>query len=277
MPLLKRKAYQLAPRPADLRPDEEVYYVRFTGDEYIRRIKLYRQRIWTCRVTGKTNLTYEEALVSENKAAAKIQQFPQEYIAPVLQLDRLDVLVDKIHKAFADRYAAGEEVLANYEGEAYRCKVVAEVVPSKKYRVGWISEVEGHPFVRESVEDVANLSRKKPPLTRVMLKNFIRDAASPTLAKRHNIPTVPPEHLREVYDQAQAQAKARAEQHEQRVKQEAAEPPIKYPMEDSGVQPGPDDPEFTVRPSPSKDFCVREESVGDLLMEGVAAITIHFG
>lgn len=54
--------------------------------EYLKRINLYRQRIWTCKVTGKTNFTYEEALVSEQRAAEKVQNFPEELIVPVLRI-----------------------------------------------------------------------------------------------------------------------------------------------------------------------------------------------
>lgn len=42
--------------------------------------------------------------------------------------------------------------------------------------------------------------------------------------------------------------------------------PIKYPIDDLLVQPGADDPVFTDRPSPSRDFNVPLDCVGDLLM-----------
>lgn len=54
--------------------------------EYLNRINLYRQRVWVCKVTGKTSLTYEEALVSEKRAGEKVQQFPKELMAPVLRI-----------------------------------------------------------------------------------------------------------------------------------------------------------------------------------------------
>lgn len=54
--------------------------------EYLNRINSYRQRVWMCRVTGKTNLTYEEALVSEKRATEKVQQFPTEVVVPALQI-----------------------------------------------------------------------------------------------------------------------------------------------------------------------------------------------
>lgn len=40
--------------------------------------------MWTCKLTGKNYLTYEEALVSEKKAAEVVQKFPEELVAPVL-------------------------------------------------------------------------------------------------------------------------------------------------------------------------------------------------
>ena len=42
--------------------------------------------MWTCKYTGKINLTYEEALLSEVKATEKVQQFPKEFMGPVLRL-----------------------------------------------------------------------------------------------------------------------------------------------------------------------------------------------
>lgn len=42
--------------------------------------------------------------------------------------------------------------------------------------------------------------------------------------------------------------------------------PIKYPIDDLLVQPGADDPVFTDRPLPSRDFNVPMDCVGDLLM-----------
>lgn len=41
--------------------------------------------MWTCKSTGKSNLTYEEALVSEKQANEKVQQFPKELMEPVLR------------------------------------------------------------------------------------------------------------------------------------------------------------------------------------------------
>ena len=39
-----------------------------------------------CKVTGKTGLTYEEALVSEQLATEKVQQFPKELMTVALSI-----------------------------------------------------------------------------------------------------------------------------------------------------------------------------------------------
>lgn len=42
--------------------------------EYIRRQNLYRQRVWSCKYSGTGGLTYEEAVASEHKVAAVVDQ-----------------------------------------------------------------------------------------------------------------------------------------------------------------------------------------------------------
>ena len=54
--------------------------------EYLNRLDLYRQNVWTCKVSGKSKLTYKEALVCEQQAAAKAEQLPKELMAPVLRM-----------------------------------------------------------------------------------------------------------------------------------------------------------------------------------------------
>lgn len=54
--------------------------------DYLQRLNLYRQRVWSCKVTGKTGLTYEEAIVSEQRATEKFLQFPKEFMTPALKI-----------------------------------------------------------------------------------------------------------------------------------------------------------------------------------------------
>ncbi|KHN47428.1 DDT domain-containing protein [Glycine soja] len=60
--------------------------VRQGQSDYLNRLNQYRQRVWTCKITGKSGLTYEEALVSEKHAAEKVQQIPEELVAPALRI-----------------------------------------------------------------------------------------------------------------------------------------------------------------------------------------------
>lgn len=34
---------------------------------YVNRLLMYRQPVWTCEATGRSNLTYEQALESEGR------------------------------------------------------------------------------------------------------------------------------------------------------------------------------------------------------------------
>ena len=53
--------------PDDLSPTDKVYYCEPTGEiftefeEYFERRVLLDTEVWSCSVTGKSNLTYDEA------------------------------------------------------------------------------------------------------------------------------------------------------------------------------------------------------------------------
>lgn len=42
--------------------------------DYIKQQSLYRQRVWSCKYSGSNGLTYEEAVASEDKVAAVVDQ-----------------------------------------------------------------------------------------------------------------------------------------------------------------------------------------------------------
>jgi hypothetical protein len=87
------------------------------GSDYIARQLFYRKRQWTCEVTGKTGLTYEEALQSESKAQDFLRKVPESIQRGVLQLvqfsttSRTDQLVDDVFAKLKDRYCVGEQVI----------------------------------------------------------------------------------------------------------------------------------------------------------------------
>lgn len=336
MPLFKRKPFPLAEPPEDIKPNEQVFQIRFTKEifrdyqEYLERINHYRQRVWVCKVSGKTNLTYEEALVSERRATEKVQHFPKELIGPVLRMVqfktlRVKELVSKISNSIKDIYLVGEEVTGRKTDSLFPCKILKVIQElddedgTFKYEVGWLDK--NKKVTDTSIESAEALLRKKPLVTQDVLKSFIRESTSSStpwivhdeLARKYRISTEPPEdlkdkiikqekqpnHLSDANKRSSAQniengdsrskkrktkePKEPKETKETKETEELEEPskpkkkkekveeqpkvePIKYPIEDSLVQPGPDDPVFTERPCAATDFLAPMDCVGDVLM-----------
>ncbi|KAK3029666.1 hypothetical protein RJ639_038947 [Escallonia herrerae] len=351
MPLYKRKPFHLVETPKDLKPHEPVFQIRFTKEifraygEYLNRINLYRQRVWTCKVSAKCNLTYEEALVSEKRAAEKVQQFPKELVVPVLRdvqfncintlselkwgdmgsepylsyhslqiplpdagLLTLKDLVNRIVTKLQEGFLEGVELQGRKNNRIYPCKIVKVLQGSDKarYQVDWLDKdkkITGHAVV--SGED---LIKKKLPISRDVLRSFIRESTYRSvpwvlhdkLARKHGISTDPPEEMRGkislqdgrvVCDRKRKKREEDrcngvdsskkckrkklekdrsetfiAEKNAEKEEDKGKEEPIKYPIDDLLVQPGSDDPAFTQRPSPSREFNIPMDCVGDLLM-----------
>ncbi|KAM7513937.1 hypothetical protein LguiA_003520 [Lonicera macranthoides] len=216
MPLYRRKAFPLLERPNDLKPEELVFQVRFTKEifrdygEYLNRINLYRQRVWTCKVTGKSNLTYEEALVSEKRATEKVQQFPEELVEHVLRdvqfsMLTLKDLVNTIAAKLQEHVLEGSELYGRKNNRIYPCKVVKVLKDSDKktqYQVAWLDKDKK--ITSNAVVVGEDLIRKKLPFTREVLKSFIRESTYRSvpwvlhdkLALMHGIATDPPEELK---------------------------------------------------------------------------------
>ncbi|PIA47207.1 hypothetical protein AQUCO_01400117v1, partial [Aquilegia coerulea] len=279
--------------------------VRFTKEifkdyqEYLNRVNLYRQRLWTCKITGKSNLTYEEALVSEQLATERVQQFPKELVASVLHMVQFSTLklidlVNGICKKLQERLSEGDQLYGKKEQSVCPCKIlkVHEVADKVLYEVGWINKDKI--IIDKSVVKAEDLIRKKLPFGRDVLKAFIRESTSQSfpwivhknLAKQYGISTKLPEELRQkvltrgsnlriknkdTVEEEGCTKKRKKTNFEgsagtKKVKEEEEAEPIKYPIDDLLVQPGADDPVFTDRPTPSRDFSVPMDCVGDLLM-----------
>lgn len=315
MPLCKRKPFPLVERPKDLKPQELVFLVRLTKEifrdygDYMNRINLYCQRVWTCKVTGKTNMTFEEALASEKQAMEKVQQFPKELVAPVLRdvqfsMLTLKDLVNKIATKLQENLSEGTELYGKTNNRVYPCKIVKVLVEEAdrtQYEVMWLDKDKK--ITGNAVVNAEDLVRKKLPFSRDVLKSFIRESTyrsvpwvlHDNLARKHGISTDPPEELRSkvsLQDGRVVIIKKRSVKEEDgqnngggevvrkckrkklgKEKSESLVPernsdkePVKYPIDDLLVEPASNDPVFTERPSPFRDFNVPMECVGDLLM-----------
>ncbi|XP_031481423.1 uncharacterized protein LOC116251343 isoform X2 [Nymphaea colorata] len=214
MPLLGEEPWDLVVPPEDLDPNESVYKVRFTNEifrnykDYLKRINLYRKRIWTCKMTGKSGFTYEEALLSEDKGKEGTFQLPKELIAPALQLVQfspmnLDNLATMIYERLRRHFSEGEEVHGQKDESVVRCRILKVIKISDAndiaYGVAWLDGKKN--VTSTSIEKAENLSRKKQPFSKKLLKSLILASttqSSPwvlhdSLAQEHGIPTEPPE------------------------------------------------------------------------------------
>lgn len=74
MPTIKRKNWVPILHPSDLKPDEDVFYYKLTNEifksykDYAARMEEYRLKQWSCKFSGKSGLTFREALLEERKS-----------------------------------------------------------------------------------------------------------------------------------------------------------------------------------------------------------------
>ncbi|XP_003575146.1 DDT domain-containing protein DDB_G0282237 [Brachypodium distachyon] len=277
MPLFMKKPFSLLEPPKDLDPKEKVFQIRFTKEifldyqEYVKRLNLYRQRVWTCKASGKSNLTFEEALVSEHNAMKKAQNLPKELMAHVLRMTQhstlgLQALVDKI-------YATLQEDMLHAKKDGFE----AACNTTKTTDSG---DTKMYTAIDTSVVKAIDLVRRRAPVSRNTLKLLIGDSTSQStpwiihehLAKEYGIPMDPPNDL--MYGEG-LQRKGRKihecgttddARKKFKIGDELACVPIKYPIDDLLLSPAVDDPALLKRPPLATDFGIPRNSVGDLLM-----------
>nr|KAF6499144.1 bromodomain adjacent to zinc finger domain 1A [Molossus molossus] len=168
MPLLHRKPFVRQKPPADLRPDEEVFYCKVTNeifrhyDDFFERTILCNSLVWSCAVTGRPGLTYQEALESEKRARQNLQSFPEPLIIPVLYLtslthrSRLHEICDDIFAYVKDRYFVEEivDVIRN-NGARLQCRILEVLPPSHQngFSNGHVSSVDGETIIISDSDD----------------------------------------------------------------------------------------------------------------------------
>ncbi|CAL5016886.1 unnamed protein product [Urochloa decumbens] len=288
MPLLKRSTFSLLKPPENLDPDGPVFQIRFTKEifqdyqEYLNRLNLYRKKVWTCEVSGKSKLTYEEALVCEQRAAVKAQLLPKELIVHVLQMVQystlsLTELVEKVYHSLLLEFFEGLELHAKKYGSEAACKILKAIDSgsTKLYEVGWLGQ--DNAVVNTSVVKADDLIRKKAPASRNQLKMFIRDSTSKIppwivnadLANKYGIDPEPPEDIMNgegLYKGRKRFANVEGASKKLKKDEKLIGLPVKYPIDDLLVKPAADDPVLSKRPPLSRGFRVPVDSVGDLLM-----------
>ena len=93
MPLLKSQNFaDQAENQPQVSNNSEVFYVPETGqifddyEKYVDGLVQQSKSIWTCKYSGKSGLTFQEALESEMKAEGLLSNFPEVWKNPILRL-----------------------------------------------------------------------------------------------------------------------------------------------------------------------------------------------
>ncbi|KAG1331194.1 putative DDT domain-containing protein [Cocos nucifera] len=214
-------------------------------------------------------------------------------------------LVNEIYTKLQECLFEGLELHGRKEQSFCACKIlkILDDGDTMQYKVGWVDNDKK--VTDTSIIKAEDLIRKKPPFSRNILKVFIRESTSKSapwlvhekLAKQHGISTELPGELRDKLTiqngkehknarrknilnagdnkinkkrketenenlEGMDMIKKKLKKEEEKVK----EKPVKYPIDDLLVQPAADDPVFADRPTPSTDFHVPVDCVGDLLI-----------
>lgn len=95
--------------------------------------------VWSCAMTGKSNLTYAEALNSENAARKSLQDFPVELRIPVLYLasktkrTAFGEMAEEVFSYVKDRFFVGEIVESSFaENDWKESHVLQVIAPSEE-------------------------------------------------------------------------------------------------------------------------------------------------
>ncbi|XP_041122290.1 bromodomain adjacent to zinc finger domain protein 1A-like [Polyodon spathula] len=190
MPLLHRKPFVRQKPPLNLKPTEEVFLCKVTNeifrdyDEFFERTILCNSLVWSCAITGKPGLTYQEALECEKRARQNLQSFPEPLIMPLLYLttltrrSRLHDICDDVFTYVKDRFFAGETVdVISTNGTRQPCKILEVLSPRQNGTVnGHIKpKTEGDSIIiSDDSEDEGNTKATKSPANNGKKKAVIK-------------------------------------------------------------------------------------------------------
>uniref|UniRef100_A0A914YWF8 PHD-type domain-containing protein n=1 Tax=Panagrolaimus superbus TaxID=310955 RepID=A0A914YWF8_9BILA len=169
MPFRRRK-----PDPS-IKDSDKVWYIESTNevftnyDDFFDRYIQMNSMCWTCPVTGKSGLTFEEAKESEREAVKAVEDsFPKALAVPLLWLahtycyrGRCDDLVNDVYVVSRDRYFIGETVwYQQSEAQRFKGRIVGveydatKAIAAKKDKKDLPKKEEHH----SEDEDAANQS-----------------------------------------------------------------------------------------------------------------------
>lgn len=251
MVLFKRKGVFYLPKPnieddaADIWIIPQTSEVFTSYESYLQRMDWYKQKRFTCEVSGRSGMSFFDALRSEKAGSREVDQaFPDALKGPVLRrvqfstTSRIDNLVDEVFDDFKADFYVGEVVTVVLEdGQRLNGRV-----RDKAKFPGILAEdgsIERRGFSRyfvrlierpdeEALVDGEHIVRDRKIFTKQMLRSFIKNCVTreawtgapwlvkPELAVHFRIDTNIPPHLQYGYKVAERKAQRKAEQQEQR-------------------------------------------------------------
>lgn len=143
MPLLNRKPFSPTKPPKDLKADEEVFICRHTNEvfrdygSFFERTILCNSLLWSCKYTGKSGLTFQEAQASEKSIRRQARSLPEPIQSAVLTLvhhtqrGRLANLCDEVFSYLKDHFQEGEEVEINHHSHKKQ-GIIIRVIPPEE-------------------------------------------------------------------------------------------------------------------------------------------------
>ncbi|KAL9537836.1 hypothetical protein MBANPS3_011419 [Mucor bainieri] len=173
MPLLNKKrvpaTLNISSNPK--RQSKEVWYLRSTNEvfkdyeSYINKLTLYHQAIWECERTGKTNLTYEQALESERNEHERAEYHFSEVLRKSIlnqvqfQTLHIDDLVDQVYSHFSNNFVIGEVLRCHLSNYDYIARVL-DIVPIQVLSI--TTDNNNHAAISnpENQPDEANVPRQ---------------------------------------------------------------------------------------------------------------------
>ncbi|KAK5050601.1 hypothetical protein LTR84_003883 [Exophiala bonariae] len=230
MVLFKRKPIRFLAHPQIRDQECDVWVISesneiFTSyDAYLERMDFFKSKRFTCEVSGRSGLSFFDALRSEQAGSREIDEaFPQALREPVLRrvqfstTSRIDNLVEEVYNEFKSDFYPGELVTIFLEdGTKFNGRVrdKARFAEIRSPGGTMVRDAFSRYFVRlvdrnreEALVDDNHIYRDRKVFTKQMLRSFIKNTVSregwngapwivkPEIAERFRIDTTVPPHL----------------------------------------------------------------------------------
>ncbi|KAI9832677.1 MAG: hypothetical protein M1819_004262 [Sarea resinae] len=197
MVLYKRKPVQYVPQPSIEDEDVDVWVIGQTGEiftryeDYLQRMDFYKQKRFICEITGRSSLTFFDALDLEESHASDVDfYFPDALKEPILRkvqfstVSRIDSLVDQLFEEFRLDFYPGENVTV-FLDSGKRLKGIIRDKAKFPELLKSDGTVERKAFARyfvklmnrpheEALVDDEHIQRDRKTFTKQILRSFIK-------------------------------------------------------------------------------------------------------